>query len=174
MEHNPTTVLAIGEVALFMIGTLLSIILLGILLLPSLARFTVPHWVKLNERDEGSDHQELFDLLTAKLAHHGYQVVSRDENLMVITKDGATRYHLYQQRGSRRLSLFRQGDETDHSAPTSILAGAGIGWVVILCHQTLTEQGQEPVWGWDENLTKTAKKPFSAIMEQVILLNPWR
>ena len=176
MEHNPTAVLAIGEIALFLIGTLLSIILLAILLLPSLMKFSVPHWVKVSKSRSETEGEHIFDQILPKLARHGYQVLSRDESFMVITKDGATRYHIYLGEGGTDefLSMFRQGDETNESGPSSILSGAGIAWIVILCHQTFEAQGLAPVWGWDKAMSKTASKPFSALMEQVILLNPWR
>ena len=170
MEHNPQTVLAIGELALFLIGIILSIILLAILLLPSLMRFTVPHWVRVKNEKE----QSLFDLIIPKLAHHGYQIISIDELEMVITKDNATRYHIYLHPSGTRLSMFRQGDEVDRSEPTSILAGAGIGWVVILCHQALLAAKEKPTWGWDPEFNRSAPEPFSSIMKQSITLNPWR
>ena len=180
MEHNPTSVLAIGEIALFLIGTLLSIILLAILLLPSLMKFSVPHWV--NVRRQKTTHEgggDLLDKVLPKLMKHGYQVVSRDEGFMAITKDNATRYHIYlrsveEGEMDETISMFRQGDETKRSGPTSILAGAGIAWVVILCHKSLVEQGLNPTWGWDDEFSFTRHRPFSAIIEQVILLNPWR
>ena len=172
MEHNPPTVLAIGEIALFLIGTLLSIVLLAILLLPSLMRFTVPHWVRVKQREDSN--KELFELLLSKYAQHGYQVIEQTEHRLVITKDNATRYHIYQILDGQGLSLFRQGDEVSTSHPTSILAGAGIAWVVILTHQALNQHQLAPLWGFDDAFKKTTQEPFSTVMHQVILLNPWR
>lgn len=187
MEHHPDAVLAIGEVALFLIGTLLSIILLAILLLPSLMKFRVPHWVKIKRTQSVSpikaapnDREHPFDKVIPKLIKHGYQVLTREDSFMVITKDSATRYHLYLHSSEsindefESIAMFRQGDETMRSDPTSILAGAGIAWIVILCHQALSSRGCQPQWGWDAEFRKTNGRPFSAVMEQVILLNPWR
>lgn len=170
MEHNPQAVLAIGEIALFLIGTILSLILLAILLLPSLMKFTVPHWVKLTNH-HGLD---LFELIIPKLSRHGYYILTHETQFLVITKDNATRYHIYSTPEEGRLSMFRQGDEVDCSTSTSILAGAGIGWIVILCHQAFLSAKVQPIWGWDTEFKKSALQPFSAVMKQAIQLNPWR
>ncbi len=174
MEHNPQTVLAIGEIALFLIGILLSIILLAILLLPSLMKFTIPHWVKIDKPEDVDNEQSLFDIILPKLFKHGYQIISQEDDFLSITKDGATRYHLYLDTDQNCLSMFRQGDETERSETASILSGAGIAWVSILCDEAFQAAGYTPTWAWDKDFSKTHHKPFGAVMYQVILLNPWR
>ena len=180
MEHNPQTVLAIGEIALFLIGVILSIILLAILLLPSLLKFTIPHWVQvqrpkhIKEEEESAEIPSLFDIVLPKLFKHGYQIITKEEDFLSITKDGATRYHLYLDMKNDRLSMFRQGDETESSESASILSGAGIAWVSILCDEALQAAGYKVTWAWDQGFHKTNTKPFGALMYQLILLNPWR
>ena len=174
MEHNPQTVLAIGEIALFLIGIILSIILLSILLLPSLIKFTIPHWVKVERGDDQDKEQSLFDVILPKLFKHGYQIIAQEHNFLSITKDGATYYHLYLDVDNNGLSMFRQGDETDRSETASILSGAGIAWVSILCDEALESAGYKVTWAWDKEFKKVNTKPFGSVMYQVILLNPWR
>lgn len=176
MEHNPQTVLAIGEIALFLIGVILSIILLAILLLPSLLKFTIPHWVQVRRPNhtEETELPSLFDVVLPKLFKHGYQIVTQEDSFLSITKDGATRYHLYLDLENDRLSMFRQGDETERSESASILSGAGIAWVSILCDEAIQAAGYKATWAWDQDFHKTNTKPFGALMYQLILLNPWR
>jgi hypothetical protein len=186
MEHNPGAVLAIGEIALFLIGIMLSIILLSILLLPSLLRFKVPHWVRVEVEPE--EQTALWVNLVASLQTRGYKVmrVIKEDELgevgaerVVLTRDQATMYYLNLAPVSERsqalvLSMFRQGDEVSASGPTSILAGAGIGWITILCHKHFTARGLKSEWCWDAELTRSSSRPFGAVMYQMLLLNPWR
>ena len=101
MEHNPESVLAIGEVALFIIGFILSLILLGILLIPSLLRFQVPHWVRVRVRPE--DRSELWTGLISALQKRGYRLLEvldheaiegAGEERVILTKDQATLYYI--------------------------------------------------------------------------------
>ena len=196
MEHNPESVLAIGEVALFIIGIILSLILLGILLIPSLLRFQVPHWVRVRVRPE--DRSELWTGLISALQKRGYRLLEvldhesingAGEERVILTKDQATLYYitlapvsLQDDEGARddvlTLSMFRQGDEVTESGPASILSGAGIGWITILCHEYFVDQQSsrelQPEWGWDERLERSGDRPFGALMYQMLLLNPWR
>lgn len=195
MEHNPDTVLAIGELALFLIGAILSIILLSILLIPSLMKFHIPYWVRVTIRakgDEGSatdqGEEETPDLIALILPHlmkRGYQVIEQSEDRVMISKDGATRYIISRHDLSTSstdlgrpsalgLSMFRQGDEVEVSAPSSILAGAGIGWVVILSDEALRAHGLTLEWSWDQAFQSVKYRPVSSFTRQLILYNPWR
>ena len=195
MEHNPDTVLAIGEIALFLIGALLSLILLAILLLPSLMKFFIPHWVRvtlpknLDDQGEGGSESrereevDLIELVLPQLNRRGYRIVERSESHVMISKDGATRYIITLHDAKREetehemsvaLSMFRQGDEVEASAPSSVLAGAGIGWVVIVCDEALRARRLKPEWAWDQSFQATKDHPVSALTRQLILYNPWR
>ena len=72
------------------------------------------------------------------------------------------------------LSMFRQGDEVEASTPSSVLAGAGIGWVVIVCDEALRARRLKPEWAWDQSFQATKDHPVSALTRQLILYNPWR
>ena len=91
---------------------------------------------------------------------------------MVITKDGATRYHIYLVKEAQMRSSPCSAKVMRRTSQDRANLVRGIAWIVILCHQTFEAQGLAPVWGWDKAMSKTASKPFSALMEQVISFKP--
>ena len=179
MENNPAEVLAIGEIALFLIGIVLSIILLSILLLPSLARFRVPHWVRLSRSDaqgdpSEDDQPELLRWVAEQAKRRGFIIKSLSEDQLVLTRDQATSYQINLILDGEGLSIFRHGDEVLQSEHLSILSGAGVAWLVIVCDEAIKGQGRSLEWSWDHEFSTTAAVPFSRVMGQAILLNPWR
>lgn len=172
MEHNPTELLATGELALFLIGAILSILLLGVLLLPSMMKFRVPFWVRI--KGELETDESLLFLVEKRVEARGFMTLRVSAKELSLTRDKATYYTIRLIEGGQGLSMFRVGDEVTHSSPLSVLSGAGIAWLVIICHETLKKSRLQPEWGWDHTFTETRSKPFGALLGQAILLNPWR
>ena len=167
MEHNPN-VLAIGEIALFLIGVILSVILLAILLLPSLLKFTIPHWVQVRRPNhtEETELPSLFDVASQSFSTWISNRQSR-RPLPVNYQRWSTRYHLYLDLENDRLSMFRQGDETERSKPSSIRCRYyGYQSFVMKLYRLLDIRQR----AWDQDFHKT-NKPFGALMYQLILLN---
>ena len=170
-------VLQIGEMSLFLMGIVFSILLLFLLAIPFSIRFQFPCWMS---------HQSLpYDDFVQKVSRYfkrkGYQVLV-DEFLISIRSNSSI-YQLHYQHidplpesnHTVRIHLTQEGFDLSANPKLSVLSGTGIAHIVLELDQLFNPNQDSNIccWGFDENLSPPLQTPFPSFHRSAIRLSPW-
>jgi len=174
MQPSPHDLLAVGEVGLFLIGVIASLILLGALLLPALLGVRVPAWAHAPAlTPEGA-----LDLLRARLAPRGYEVLAREPRALTLRADAVTYTLRAEERdGGALLTLRADGLDLTGGARQSLLGAAGAGWLTLKVEEALRPAAL--AWGCGAPPAppaplKGARRPLGALARAAVTASPWR
>ena len=170
-------VLQIGEMSLFLMGIVFSILLLFLLAIPFSIRFQVPCWM--------SHHNLTYEDFIQKVSYHfkrkGYQVFVDDARVSI--RSNSSVYHLHYQdipplpksKHTVRIHLTQEGFDLSNNPKLSVLSGTGIAHIVLDLDQLFNPNQDSSVccWGFDEHLTQALDSPFPSFHRSAIRLSPW-
>ena len=187
MENQLPNVVDIGEMGLFLIGVIASLILLFTLLLPTLSRVRVPGWLWVG----GISQEELMSYLSAVLPRDGYELRELGERHLTFLSDSVT-YTLHVDPSpsndpsndpSHELLCVRlesDGVDLSRAEPLNILSSAGVGWLTLRLHhhlQRLSARQAEPLslsWSFSQARSEALERPLTRSARYVVTIAPWR
>ena len=164
--------LQIGEMSLFLMGVVFSILLLCLLAIPFSIRFQVPCWMS---------HPSLsFDELCQKAIPYfrkkGYQVHRQDTGLSL--RSNSSIYQLsYQPPSSTQdavIHITQQGLDLSSNPHLSVLSGTGIAHIALDLDTLFNSSNSAHCrWGFNPQFTPSLTTPFSSFKRSAIQLSPW-
>jgi hypothetical protein len=183
MENQLPNVVDIGEMGLFLIGVIASLILLFTLLLPTLSRVRVPGWLWVG----GISQEDLMSYLSAVLPRDGYELREVGARHLTFLSDSVT-YTLHvepipsDEPSDDLLCVRLESDGVDLSRaePLNILSSAGVGWLTLRLHhhlQRLSARRGEPLslsWSFSQARSEALERPLTRSARYVVTIAPWR
>ena len=179
MENQLPNIVDIGEMGLFLIGVIASLILLFTLLIPTLSRVRVPGWLWV----AGISQEELMSYLSAVLPRDGYELRGSSERHLSFLSDSVTyTLHVEPAPSGELLCVRLESDGVDLSRGEylNILSSAGVGWLTLRLHhhlQRLSARQPQPLqlsWSFSQERAEQLERPLTRSARYVVTIAPWR
>jgi len=178
MDKQLPSVIAVGELWLFVIGLFASVLLLGTLMIPFMSRIKIPTWLSVSGL---SLDERLLKALRERFRRDGYELVA-DEALpeghrLALRSDSSTyTLSMTQQEGGLCLHLSSNGVELETGEALSILSSAGPGWFVLRLERHLKELSPQATLSWRarEGSGEPMERPLNALARYSVTIAPWR
>lgn len=174
MQTPTLDLLAVGELGLFLIGVIASLILLGTLLLPALLGVRVPAWLHA----PALAPQEALTRLRERLSRKGYEVISQDDHTLTLRSDAVTyTLHAEERGGGALISLSADDLDLKGGGRQHFFGGAGAGWLTLKAEEAL--RPTRLTWGYGAPPApaaplKGATRPLGPLARLAVTATPWR
>ena len=181
MDKQLPTVIAVGELWLFIIGMFASVLLLGMLMIPFLSKVIIPTrvWIRGALYSE-----ELMTQLITLFRRDGYEVGAHQSDdpshsgVVLTLHADSTTYTLNINQVGQDIFLTLSSDGVDLSTgtPQSILTSAGPGWLTLRLERHLLHclEGVALRWGVTEDQSLYTERPLGPLARYVVTMAPWR
>ena len=170
-------VLQIGEMSLFLMGIVFSILLLFLLAIPFSIRFQVPCWMS----HENLSYDEFIQKVSRHFKRKGYQISVDNEKILIRSNSSIYHLHYHQtdplpnSKHTVRIHLTQEGFDLSTNPKLSVLSGTGIAHIVLDLDQLFNPNQESNVccWGFDKYLNPSLQTPFPSFHRSAIRLSPW-
>ncbi|MCA9548348.1 MAG: hypothetical protein KC613_28285 [Myxococcales bacterium] len=165
----------LGEAALFLIGILLSALLLLLLFLPFVTRFRLPRFARIS----GLDADAVVAALRAGLPRADMvvvEVVAGEAGQTVVARrpPNIFRLSVHPDAEGARLTLAQDGLTDADLARLTVLTGTALGYASVKIHRLLGHAGATLRWhGSPEDQGPGAARPVRGIRRLFVQLSPW-
>ena len=179
MEKQLPQLIEIGEVGLFLMGVMASIILLCTLLIPTFSKVRVPGWVEVR----GLSPEALFAHLYSAFSRSRYEVRAFEPGPRLSLHCDSVTYELELERaqelkGEQVVCVRLKSDAVDLSKTEalSILSSAGVGWLTLQIERSV--KAHQPAltqrWAFSAGMDQASERPLKSLARYVVTMAPWR